>query len=312
MLINTFDNTMKRQILTIVALSLALFSCADKSVKPGDDFDVTVTDPQLKDMKPKLVFDEAHKNHHKIETTYKPFANLISNDGCVVSSTIKKIDNSVLSRSDIFIIATPMGKDDPGDKSPFSQNEVDQLEQWVQEGGSVLLITEHFPFGLSMKPIFDKFGVQVHNGYTEDTLLNNKDVRDALLFTKANGSLNQTHPILDKVKRLNTFTGSAVKGDSTWTPLLIFTPNAQNYNVKVDVKRSGGDVITSITYADFYSANGYAQAICKQYGKGKIVVLAESAFITAQVDKNGNKYGMNVPNEDNKQFVLNLIRWLAK
>jgi hypothetical protein len=79
----------------------------------------------------------------------------------------------------------------------------------------------------------------------------------------------------------------------------------------VDVKKDGGDITTSVEYADFYSANGYSQGICKQYGKGKIVVLAESAFLTAQFDKSGNKYGMNSPNEDNKQFVLNLIRWLA-
>lgn len=302
---------MAKKILTAVAFCLTLSACGDKSSTSDNDFDVSVASPKLKELKPRVLFDEAHKNHHRIETTYKPFAILISNDGCVVSSTDKPIDNTLLSETNIFIIATAMGKEDPGDKSPFSQNEVEQLEQWVINGGSLLLITEHFPFGLAMKPILDKFGVEVHNGYTEDTLLNNKEVRDALLFTKINGSLNQTHPILDKVERLNTFTGSSVKGDSTWTPLLIFTPNAQNYNVKVDVKRSGGDVTTSVTYADYYSASGYAQGICKQYGKGKMVVLAESAFITAQIDKNGNKYGMNVPDEDNKQFALNSIRWLA-
>lgn len=303
---------MTKNILIASLFSLMLSACGEKSPTVDNDFDTSVAVPEFKGSGPRVLFDEAHKNHHNIETTYKPFSTLITNDGCVVSSTNKSIDTPLLSNVNIFIIATAMGKEDPGDKSPFLQKEVDVLEHWVANGGSLLLITEHFPFGLAMKPVLERFGVQVHNGYTEDTLLNNKEVRDALLFTKASGSLNQTHPILDKVERLNTFTGSSVKGDSTWIPLLIFTPNAQNYNVKVDVKRSGGDVTTSVTYADYYSAKGYAQAICKQYGRGKIVVLAESAFITAQVDKMGNKYGMNVPNEDNKQFTLNLIRWMAK
>ncbi|MCW5909694.1 MAG: hypothetical protein KIT62_01410 [Cyclobacteriaceae bacterium] len=305
---------MTRNILIIaVAFSLTLFACNSKGSKADNDFDVSVASPELKEQKPKVLFDKAHKNHHKIETTYKPFATLISNDGCIVNSTGKPIDQALLSGTDIFIIATAMGKKDPGDKPPFSQSEIEQLEQWVTNGGSLLLVTEHFPFGLAMKPVFDRIGVQVHNGYTEDTLLTNKEgVADALLFTKANGSLNATHPILDNVERLNTFTGSSVKGDSTWTPLLIFTPDAQNYNVKVEVTEKGGDIITNVSYADFYSANGYAQGICKQYGKGKIVVLAESAFLTAQFDRNGNKFGMNLPNQDNKQFVLNLIRWLAK
>lgn len=302
---------MTNKLLLSVALFLTLFSCNDKSTKADNDFDVSVSDPKLTNINPKVLFDEAHKNHHQIEKTYKPFASLITNDGCTIKSTDKPIDKTLLENINIYIVGTAMGREDPGDKSPFTQNEVDELELWVKDGGSLLLITEHFPFGLAMKPVLDKFGVQVHNGYSEDTLLNNKEVRDALLFTKSKGNLNQTHPILDKVERLNTFTGSSVKGDSTWTQLLIFTPNAQNFNVKVSVKKDGGDITTSVEYADFYSAKGFSQGICKQYGKGKIVVLAESAFITAQFDKNGNKYGMNSPDEDNKQFVLNLIRWLA-
>lgn len=302
---------MTNKLLFSVAIILTLVACNDNKAKPDNEFDVSVSDPKLKSIKPKVLFDEAHKNHHQIETTYKPFATLITNDGCSVKSTDKPIDNTALANIDVYIIATAMGKEDPGDKSPFTQNEVDQLEKWVKDGGSLLLITEHFPFGLAMSPVLNKFGVQVHNGYVEDTLLNNKDVRDALLFTKSKGNLNPTHPILDKVERLNTFTGSSVKGDSTWTQLFIFTPNAQNFNVKVNVKKDGGDITTSVEYADFYSANGYSQGICKEYGKGKVVVLAESAFLTAQFDRNINKYGMNSHDEDNKQFVLNLIRWLA-
>lgn len=302
---------MTNNLSILVAILLTLSSCNGKSAKADKDFDVSVSDPKLISIKPKVLFDEAHKNHHQIEKTYKPFATLITNDGCVVKSTDKEIDKTALANTNIYIIGTAMGKEDPGDKSPFTQNEVDEIEQWVKDGGSLLLITEHFPFGLAMTPVLSKFGLQVHNGYTEDTLLNNKEVRDALLFTKSKGNLDKTHPILDKVEKLNTFTGSSVKGDSTWTQLLIFTPNAQNFNVKVNVKKDGGDITTSVEYADFYSAKGYSQGICKKYGKGKIVVLAESAFITAQFDKNGNKYGMNSPDEDNKQFVLNLIRWLA-
>jgi hypothetical protein len=302
---------MTNKLLFFTAVVLTLGACNDKEAKADNEFDVSVNDPKFKSLKPKVLFDRAHKNHHQIETTYKPFATLITNDGCSVKSTDKPIDNTALANTDVYIIATAMGKEDPGDKSPFTQNEVDLMEQWVKDGGSLLLITEHFPFGLAMLPVLEKFGVQVHNGYTEDTLLNNKEVADALLFTKSKGNLNQTHPILDKVERLNTFTGSSIKGDSAWTQLLIFSPNAQNFNVKVNSKKDGGDVITSIEYADFYPAKGFSQGICRQYGKGKIVVLAESAFLTAQFDRNGNKYGMNSPNEDNKQFVLNLVRWLA-
>lgn len=139
----------------------------------------------------------------------------------------------------------------------------------------------------------------------------NKSVADALLFDKSKGQLNTTHPITAGINKVNTFTGSAIKGDSTWTQLLILSDNAQNYNVDVKIERDGGDVRVNVSYADFYPATGYSQGLCKIYGQGKIVVLSESALLTAQVDKNGNKFGMNILNTDNKDFALNIIRWLA-
>jgi hypothetical protein len=302
--------TIKLQFLYFIVL-LLLVSCNDKGSKPDNNYDVSVNDPKLIEIQPKVLFDESHKNHHKAGNTYKPFATLISNDGCLVKANDKPISKAVLSQAAIYVLATAMGKEDPGDISPFTQQEIDDLESWVTDGGSLLVITEHYPFGIAMAPLLKKFNIIVHNGYTEDTLLNNKNVMDALLFERSKGNLNSSHPILDKVERINTFTGSSVKGDSTWTPLLIFSPHAQNYNVKVNVKKSNGDITTSVEYSDFYSATGFSQGLCKQYGKGRMVVLAESAFLTAQIDKNGNRFGMNIPESDNKQFALNIIRWLA-
>jgi hypothetical protein len=40
------------------------------------------------------------------------------------------------------------------------------------------------------------------------------------------------------------------------------------------------------------------------------VALAEAAMATAQED-GGRKLGMNAPGNDNRQFVLNTLHWLA-
>ena len=302
-----------RKLFIPFLLSISVLnSCDSDRSKPDDKYDISVADPKLTLVKPVVYFDASHKNHHEIDNTFRPFAQLITNDGCVVKANKKPIDENILAAADIYVIATAMGWEDPGEVSPFTSREVDDLERWVDQGGSALIITEHYPFGLAMKPLLDKFGITVHNGYTEDTLLNNAAVGDALLFEKSKGNLNSEHPILNDVDRINTFTGASVKGDSTFIPLLIFTNNAQNYNVKVVVERNGNDITTNVTYADFYSAAGYAQGLSKSYGKGKIIVLAESAFLTAQIDKNGNKFGMNIPDTRNKQFALNCIRWLAE
>ncbi|HNP77772.1 MAG: hypothetical protein U0289_06620 [Cyclobacteriaceae bacterium] len=292
--------------LTLIGL---LFSCQNHSSSPDNDFDVTV--PEAKLTGQRVLFDEGHKNHHQIGRTYKPFATLLKNDGCKVESSDKPVDVASLSNTDILVLATATGKEEPGDKSAYTEKEISTLDEWIKNGGSVLIITEHYPFGLAMKTLLEALNVRIHNGYTEDSTLNNPQVRDALLFEKSKGNLNSSHSITTNLNRVNTFTGSSVKGDSTWTNLLILSDNAQNYNVNVKVDKEGGDVNVSVTYADFYPATGFSQGICKRYGKGKIVVLAESALLTAQFDKNGNKFGMNIADSDNKQLALNIIRWLA-
>jgi hypothetical protein len=300
-----------KNIVSSSTILLLLFSCSGNTSIADTQFDVSVDQPMLSGLRPTVYFDESHNNHHRVSTTYKPFAALLAKDGCIVNSNKKPISQPVLSDARIYIIATAKGKEDPGATSPFTQEEIDVLEAWVHDGGSALIITEHYPFGAAMTPLLNKFGVEIHNGYTEDTSLITQEVRDALRFEKSKGQLNATHPLLHGIERINTFTGSSVKGDSTWIPLLIFTPNAQNFNVSVEMKKEGGDITTSIAYSDFYPALGYAQGLSKEYGKGRIVVFAESAFLTAQIDNNGNKFGMNIPDTDNKQFVLNVIRWLA-
>lgn len=53
------------------------------------------------------------------------------------------------------------------------------------------------------------------------------------------------------------------------------------------------------------------QATAFKYGKGRVIVTGEAAMLTAQVS-NGEKAGMNVPGIDNRQLVLNMVRWLTK
>lgn len=117
-----------------ITLLFILASCGGKNTKPDNNFDVSVSEPKLTNIKPIVLFDEAHKNHHQIKKTYKPFATLIANDDCIVKSSDKRIDKTQLASTDVFIIPTAMGKEDPGEKSPFDQHEVDALVQcrrWI-------------------------------------------------------------------------------------------------------------------------------------------------------------------------------------
>jgi len=51
------------------------------------------------------------------------------------------------------------------------------------------------------------------------------------------------------------------------------------------------------------------------FGRGRVVVTGDMGMLSAQlVTENGvtGPWGMNVPGVDNRQLVLNIVRWLAQ
>jgi len=61
-------------------------------------------------------------------------------------------------------------------------------------------------------------------------------------------------------------------------------------------------------------------AIAFPLGNGRVVISGEAGMLTAQVfrkrDKNGTvefvgKMGMDVPGNDDRQYVLNVLHWLS-
>ena len=47
-------------------------------------------------------------------------------------------------------------------------------------------------------------------------------------------------------------------------------------------------------------------------GKGRVVVQGEAAMLSAQISgSEKRRMGMNVPGNDNKQYVLNVMHWLS-
>jgi hypothetical protein len=60
------------------------------------------------------------------------------------------------------------------------------------------------------------------------------------------------------------------------------------------------------------SAAGRAQGIALKFGKGRVVVLAEAAMMSAQLaGPERRKFGMNRPGIDNRQMALNIMHWLS-
>ena len=77
-------------------------------------FDTKVARPSYRTEHPRVLFDEAHHNFHTTDGRYKPFAELIANDGFKVTPNKQKFTKDLLSKGDILIIANALGADGMG------------------------------------------------------------------------------------------------------------------------------------------------------------------------------------------------------
>jgi len=302
---------MRRIFLISLSASL-LFSCKEKPLASVDnDFDVTLSNPTYSINKPKILFDEGHNNSHKTSGTYKPFATLIRNDGCEVTTTDKQITSEVLSRFDIYIIANARGNGELNDTPAFTEGECNTIKEWVSNGGSLLLITDHFPMGSAVEILANNFGVEMQKGMVQDSVYHDKSTKDEsqLEFSRENKLLADCD-ITKGIDKVITFTGQSIKCKDSCISFLNLSDVAYDMTAKTEVLKDGNDTRVNVTFNNPQSAKGRSQGLALKFGKGKVIVLGEAAMLSAQLTRDNSKFGMNV-NPDNKKLALNIIHWLA-
>ena len=270
------------------------------------NFDTKVARPAYADgaVRPRVLFDEAHHNFHTAGGRYKPFAELIANDGYRVIPNREKFGREVLRKGDILVIANALGAEgmgQPGASDPaFTDAECDAVREWVKGGGSLLFITDHAPMGSAAECLAKRFGVDMSKGATADPA-NSEGGDTSLVFTRQNRLLGD-HPITrgrddsERVARIQTFTGTSLKGPEGSVPILKLADTAR------DLSLDGDKAV---------SAAGRAQGIALGFGEGRVVVLGEAAELSAQVIGEGERFGMNVPGLDNRRMALNIMHWLS-
>ena len=299
---------MKRAAIVCLLLSvLSVSSVAVAQQLADPEFDSAVDNPAYKKEGPRVAFDEAHHNFHTTEGRYKPFVDLLLNDGYRVVRNRQPFTKTSLNSFKVLVIANALGAeemDDTGaDTSAFTEEECQAVQEWVKSGGSLLLIADHAPFGGAASALAEKFGVEMSKGYTFDPEHSVAGSPTQLIFSREN-KLLANHSIADgrneseRINLVRSFTGQSLKGPEG----------------SIEILKLGDSASDRPTYTDQMStsAAGRAQAIALRYGKGRVVVHGEAAMLTAQISGPDKRtMGMNVPGNDNKQYALNLIHWLS-
>lgn len=294
----------------------------DMGQRTDPDFDVSVAQPAFTDRHPAVLFDEAHDNFHTASGRYKAFADLITNDGYLVTPGKEPFTPEQLAPFQILIIANASATGSATSKSAFSSQECDAVEGWVKGGGSLLLITDHEPFGSASQELGKRFGVEMSTRTAFDP---KNETDNGLLFSRENGQIGD-HPIMkgrnesETVNRVLTFTGQSLQGPPDSVALLSFAETAREWGDSSSsiLDNLGslpvwlGDLLSYFFPPQQASAAGRAQGVALRYGEGRVVVMGEAAQLSAQVyGSPPEPMGMNVPGCDNRQMALNLIHWLS-
>jgi len=308
---------MRSSLLSLSLIMLCYAGVAYSHAQTVDlNFNTKVSHPAYKRDHPRVLFDESHNNADTFYGRFRPFTELIMNDGYEVASGAQILSKKALRRYAVLIIVNALGPREHNEASAFTNDECDTVREWVRSGGSLLLITDHAPFSAAMGELSKRFGVELTAGYTIDKVHYNKDSDDQteLIFTREDGLIGN-HPITngrdssERINRIITFSGTSIRGPNDSVAFLRLSNTAMDV-VPPEAKPRKADE-PAPDYKPV-SAVGRAQGIAFEFGKGRVVVFGEAAMLSAQTTKQGMRFGMNVPGIDNRQLALNVMHWLSK
>ncbi len=304
--------------LSLLFVLAASFVAAQQMADPN--FVATIERPAFTTRHPRVVIDEAHENFHTMSGRYEPLADLLRADGYDVRPGTARFDKRSLRGIDLLVISNALGPDAGETTSgpAFTEAECDAVRDWVRAGGSLLLVADHAPFGAAAENLARRFGVDMGKGYVADSQ-HSAGQASLLVFSRENGLLGE-HPLLqgrdgsERVQRVLTFTGQSLGVPKGATALLRLSPSAYEAADREALMNAVSSLQAGSKPSGARAVGGRAQGLAMNVGRGRVVMLGEAAMLSAQVIKMGDqemKMGMNVAGSDDRQFALNLFRWLS-
>ncbi|HKA22298.1 MAG TPA: hypothetical protein VKN18_28730 [Blastocatellia bacterium] len=290
-----------------------IYSSSEQRSDP--EFNARVALPSYNNKHPRVLFDEAHNNDTS-SGRYKPFTDLITSDGYRVTTNSTRFSSRTLKDYQILVIVNASGPSASRDASAFTEEECDVASKWVNDGGSLLLITDQAPYSTAVAELAKRFAVDLTKGYTVEPVHFNKESSDQteIVFTREEGLVGD-HAITngrdpnERINRVICFTGTSLKGPEGSVSFLKLASTAMDV---LPPERKA--TVTGEASSDHrpVTAAGRAIGVAFGFGKGRIVVFTEAAMLTAQVTPGGIRFGMNFGGTDNRQLALNTMHWLSR
>lgn len=259
---------------------------------------------------PTIYVDAAHNNIHTLKDRLIITGKLLSQDGYKVQQLEKKIvTGQELADCQIYLVVNPLHDrnlkvwENPTYPA-FTEQEISHIGEWVQDGGSLMLVVDHMPVSGAAYTLAKVFGFELKNGHTHQIPWerDNWFIRDG--YSLSDNIITNGFHSEERVDSVLAFGGSSFLYPEDAISILSLDSFYYQWEP---------DKVWEFLLEDRYSADGYSMGAFKKFGNGKVIVFSEAMMITAQLGGGLSwiKLGMNSKDKpDNYQLLLNSIHWL--
>lgn len=311
-----------RRLVALLLLAGAVF-VAWRLRTPAESppYGGTITAPVWPSDGPPVLVDDAHWNHGTADGRLRAFSGLLTADGYRVLPGANGTRAETLVDARVSVVVNPLGilgvartwTDRAGlgglafvDDDALIGQEIETTLQWIENGGSLLLVADPAPYARGSRGLAQRLGVSMRGQLVVDVGHAEAASPSWLVFSRETDLLG-AHPILDgtanlpPVNRVVAFGAQALAAPEDASPLLRLSPSA------AEVRRDGDPPTEGQPVA------GLAIAVALERGRGRVVVLGDSHLITADVVQAGvPSSGLGWPGSHNERFTRAVMRWLAR
>ena len=203
-----------RIAIGVLATATMLAATSAYAQQVGDpDYRPSIEAVETDEESPVVAVDAAHANFHQIDGRFGAFAVLVRHGGFSVRASDMAFSADVLDDVDILVMSNAL-------QSP-TYDEIDALLAWVEQGGSLLLIADHAPFGGFAAPVAERLGIDMGDGYV---VIGGRENTSGII--DFSGSDLGSHPILQgdaerAVREVRSFLGQSLTVPEDASPLLL-------------------------------------------------------------------------------------------
>ncbi|TFF85577.1 MAG: hypothetical protein EU518_00915 [Promethearchaeota archaeon] len=236
-----------------------------------------------------ILFDVSHNEMLNLsESEYSDFLNLLKTlNQDIIKNENSDITDELLVAIDILVIGNPIN-------DYFSTSEINNIIDFVKQGGSLLLISEYGGDSLQKTNINDISGKYFDIFFEKTILKENKELNQnisSILNIKSFPEHDITHQLREVV--IGGSCSILLKGNAIILLELNDNVWSERYNSSIN------------DWDQDQKKEKYILSACSTYGKGKIVALGDVDIFS----KDPN-FGIN--QLENRKFIKNIFNWLIK